>query len=413
MLHGLRPAALALTTALLTPSLASAQGYDSGSSGSDGALVFPANAGVIQFDPRSYDPPLDPDDDGVYHFTTLTVGANTTVRLTTRVLPEGRPVVWLCSGAVVIDGTLNLDGDPGNNHNATIAAAFAGAGGWSGGTAPRADGIPSPGNGPGGGQTGVGLGGGAAGHTVEGQNAANIAPGGRRYGNDFLIPLMGGSGGGGCGQPGGGNGGGGGGALLIASSVSIHLNGNINARGGDSGTAGPFTRQGGGASGGAVRLVAPELDGTGAIRVNGGVGNTAGSSGRIRLEAYRFVRSFSISPNTALMPLASPGPALPPASAPNIRVVRVAGETVASTPTGSFEVPDVLIDAASTVEVEIEAGNIPLGTVLELTFQPQTGGPINVTSTPLSGTLELSTASAQVQFPHGVTRVFVRASWTP
>src|SRR5688572_6019017 len=94
-----------LTAALVAAGAqpAAAQGtYDSGSNGSDGALTFPAGV-TVDFDPAAFTPALDPDGDYVFHFTTITIPAGTTVKLRTRVFTtEGRPIVWLASGAVSI-----------------------------------------------------------------------------------------------------------------------------------------------------------------------------------------------------------------------------------------------------------------------------------------------------------------------
>ncbi|MCW8138075.1 MAG: hypothetical protein KIT58_04130 [Planctomycetota bacterium] len=415
MLHRLRlpSAGLSLVLALLAPGLAQAQAFDSGSNGSDGALTFAANLGTVVFDPRSFDPPLDPDDDGVYHFTTITIGVNTTVRLDTRRLPEGRPVVWLASGAVLIEGVVDLNGENGHNGGGVMIPAVAGAGGWSGGVAWRPSGPATNGNGPGGGGVTFDFHGGSAGHLNPGGAGASVAPGGVAYGNDFLLPLLGGSGGGGGGRLNSAGGGAGGGALLIASSVSVRVTGVVRAIGGSSGNTSFGNVLGGAGSGGAIRLIAPLLEGSGQLQVTGGGGGGVGSPGRVRLEAYRHVATFNVTPGAALMPLASPGTVLLPPSAPLVRVVRVAGQDVAASPTGSFVTPDVTIDAAGTVTVELQARNVPPGTVLQLTFQPETGSAFTASSSPLTGTLELSTATVQAQFPHGGTRVFVRASWTP
>ena len=75
--------------------------------------------------------------------------------------------------------------------------------------------------------------------------------------------------------------------------------------------------------------------------------------------------------------------------------------------------PDVTLDDASTVLLEIEARNIPLGTVVHLTITPETGSAQTVDSTPLAGTLELSSATAVMTIPHGFSRFLVKASWTP
>jgi hypothetical protein len=104
-----------------------------------------------------------------------------------------------------------------------------------------------------------------------------------------------------------------------------------------------------------------------------------------------------------------------PASAPTLKVVRVAGQAVAMEPTGSFVVPDVAIDAAGAVSVELETRNIPLGTVLQLRLQPEGGSGFSASSSPTVAGAEAGsgTASASVSFPAGFTRIFVDASWTP
>jgi len=75
--------------------------------------------------------------------------------------------------------------------------------------------------------------------------------------------------------------------------------------------------------------------------------------------------------------------------------------------------PDVTLDNVSAVTIEIEAQNIPVGTVVELTITPETGAQLLVDSTPLAGTPEFSTASAEVTLPHGFSRFFVQANWVP
>ena len=60
-----------------------------------------------------------------------------------------------------------------------------------------------------------------------------------------------------------------------------------------------------------------------------------------------------------------------------------------------------------------EAKNIPFGTVVQLTLTPETGLAVTVSSTPLAGTLALSSATATVTIPHGFSRFRVRAEWTP
>ena len=51
------------------------------------------------FDPASFNPPLDPDHDNVYQFTTIKIPSSLTVRLSAEILGV-KPVVWLATGDV-------------------------------------------------------------------------------------------------------------------------------------------------------------------------------------------------------------------------------------------------------------------------------------------------------------------------
>jgi hypothetical protein len=157
-------------------------------------------------------------------------------------------------------------------------------------------------NGPGGGLSGAGPGAGVAGTTIPtgsysggggggsfggaggrggGSSAGN---GGLSYGNDTLVPLVGGSGGGNGASEStvpGGPGGPGGGALQISTAAAIAVSGTIEAGGcgglrGENGTGG-----GGGGSGGSILLEAHTITiGTTAIIAsNGGGGGSGGNSG--------------------------------------------------------------------------------------------------------------------------------------
>jgi hypothetical protein len=372
------------------------------------------------FDSRTFTPPLDPDGDNIYHFTTITIPSGVTVRLGADVLGSA-PLVWLASGAVQIAGTLDLSGQNGHTEALPHIPSIAGVGGFGGGVGATSITPVRPGNGPGGGTGGAttNSGGGGGGHAVAGGNntSTNIG-GGPAYGNDFLLPLLGGSGGGGGGPSnqttaGGGGGGAGGGAMLIASSTSISVTGAINAKGGNGGTSVNNVSGGGGGSGGAIRLMAPIISGTGTLKADGGTrGSSAGngSHGRIRLEAFQQNFTGIVSPPPFFV---RPGLIFLPDDAPAVRVVSIGGVPVPANPAGSFVTPDVTINAPTAVTLAIEARFIPLGTVLHLKLIPETGSAIDVDSTPLAGTLEQSTATATATFPHGFTLVFVQASWTP
>lgn len=404
---------LALTLLLHGPAVA--QTFNSGSNGSDGALDLTGQTGTIDFNPASFNPPLDPDRDNVYHFTTIKIPSGLTVRLSAANLGV-KPVLWLASGTVEISGTLDLNGASGHSVAGPVVPAVAGAGGYGGGTGATAIEGARMGSGPGGGR---GPGGGA-GYATAGTGLNQS--GGSAYGNSYLIPMVGGSGGAGgsyfsTGNPFGAGGGAGGGALLIASTVSITLpvGAAIFANGGqgacNSGL--PPDQSSGGGSGGAIRLMAPSISGTAQLRAVGGTScnsGGAGSLGRIRLETFSLNLNGSINPAPTV---ATPGLVFPPASAPSVRITSIGGVAVPANPTASFITPDVTLDDATSVTLELAASKVPVGTVVRLTLTPETGAIVTVDSTPLAGTFESSTATATVTVPHGFSRFSVQASWTP
>jgi hypothetical protein len=383
-----------------------AQAFSSGSTGADGALdLSSASPGtVIEFNPLSSNPALDPERDNVYNFTTITIPAGVTVRLTAKFLTG--PVFWLATGNVQINGVIDLNGSNGHpsvNVPSGRVPSIPGAGGFSGGIGGYSCGNnpapPQQGNGPFGGGPGRTDGGGAAG-------------GGGFSGNAFLVPLVGGSGGGGGGRgscnewgPGGGAGGG---ALLIASSTSIVLNGTISANGGHGrgGGGGDFS---GGGGGGAIRLVANTISGTGSLSADRGVGVNSGGSGRVRMEAFQNNFTGNISVEFAR---SSPTSTFVPTLGPSVlRVVSVAGVAVPPNPTGSFDTPDVNFTDGLAVPVAIEAKNIPPGTIVKVYVFSENGADQIVDSAGLQGTLTQSTVTASVVFPPGFSRGFVRAVW--
>ena len=373
--------------AALLPRGARAQSFSSGSTGADGALDFSGapSGSVIDFRPDMVTPALDPERDNVYHFTTITIPAGVTVRLTARYLSG--PVYWLASGDVQIAGILDLNGQSGQVDR---VPSLPGAGGFPGGIVGGGDpNSPPP-------QRGSGPGGGQKFHCYNCSFSGD--PRGSFTGNVFLVPLIGGSGGGGGD---GGNGGAGGGALLIASSSTINITGTIRANGGAP------TVDGGGASGGAVRLAAVKISGGGTLQALGA--NGAGN-GRIRLEAFQQLFTGGTNPAALLRtPYKTFVPNGPP---PSVRVVTVGGVPVASTPLGTFDLPDVTISTLATTPIVIETHSIPPGTVVNLHLSSQDGSDVQIDTTPLVGTTAQATASAGLAIPTGFSRIFVRATWT-
>jgi hypothetical protein len=412
--------ALILTCLVLT---AQAQIFNSGSTGVDGAFAPTTNT-QVQI-PES----------GVFNFTTVNIPSN--IQVTFKRNSKNTPVIILASGNVTIFGGLRVDGANGGAPNAVLSTGgIGGPGGFDGGRGGVlvAGFIPgSAGSGPGGGggggsvngaNIGGGGGGGFANAGFDGgtQNSNSvIGKGGPSYGSRTLLPLIGGSGGGGGGSRSdgspGGVGGGGGGAILIASSGTINFGsgpGFISALGGSGGCG--FAGSGGGGSGGAIRLIATTVTGTATFDVHGGSGPScgqaiggSGSHGYIRIEAYSYETlqaqlPTDTSTGNPTLSFGSPGTVTPASNAPQLKIVSVAGVTAPATPSGSFSAaPDIIVPTAQAnpVTVALQASNVPVGTVADVTLTPESGPYTKVQSTPLSGTTASSTATASISLPTG------------
>lgn len=382
--------------AVMACATAAAQTFSSGSTGTDGALVF-NTPGTYVFDPKTYSPPLDPAGDNIFNFTTITIASGVTVKLTGSVL--NGPVVWLAQGAVTINGTIDLSGQDGFSASNTTQRTITipGAGGYGGG-------YPAVGANP----FGAGLG--PAGGTVFGPTCAGPSGGGSNggfIGNQFLIPLVGGSGGGGYSSYAGGAGGG---AILIASSIAISGSGSIKATGGNGDV------ESGAGSGGGIRLVAPTVSITGLLATAGG-SNTyesgcnsgQGAGGVVRIEGFQIG---AINASGTLYTATPYGLFLSSAGVPVVKVVSVGGNPVAASPTGTFTVPDVTVTSNAPLAVAIQAANVPVGTVVTLVIFSENGPDQTILSTPLAGTLASSTATASVTLPSGFSKGFAKATFT-
>jgi hypothetical protein len=388
-------------TILILGSNVQAQTFNSGSDGSDGALSL-TTAGTYTFDPNdvaTFGRALDADGDGIYNFTTITIGAGVILNLSATKVT--RPLYWLASGAVTIDGRLDLTGQGigfqrTNSLDQRRIVPMPGSGGYAGG-AGGAGNVPA--------QSGQGPGGGAAG-------TPSVGPkGGTFTGNRFLVPLVGGSGGGGeftssFGHPGGA----GGGAIAIISSTSILVSGSgrIIAKGGSS------NGLSGGGSGGAIKLVATIIGGNGVLDVTEGSGPGAAGPGQVRIEAFQQQSGFGILPAFQLS-MGTPFNTFVPTS--SVRVVRVNDVALPPNPSASFVLPDVTITQTQAVTLDVEARNIPTGTIVKLEVFAENATDNTVVnqvvdSTPLAGSSALSTATASFTFPPGFSRGFVRATWT-
>jgi hypothetical protein len=393
-----------LLIAMMTLTLNAAAQFSSGSTGADGALDYSnVTAGsTVIFDPTKFTAAPHPAGQNIYNFTTITIPANVTVVLSGQNLTG--PVFWLAQGDVRINGRIGLDGAPGSGFTTDVALrvpSIAGPGGYSGGVGGGGsnNSPATAGNGPGGGRPGD--------FTVDGH--AN----GGRFTGSATGPLVGGSGGGGGrGSVNDGRfdsgGGAGGGALLIASSTSITINGLISANGGGS-IQGFVGLCPGGGSGGAIRLAANSISGNGTVTANGGgtCAGRGGSDGSIQFEAFQ-ISGVASSPGANQ---SAPGALFLPTVPVSIQVVSVAGTNLPTTPSGSFQTPDVVINSSSPVTVAIQTSGIPPGTVLTLNVFSENGTFQSVQTSPLAGTLQSSTATASVIFLPDLSLSFVKAVW--
>lgn len=313
----------------------------------------------------------------VFKYSSITIPAGVTVRFTNH--PSRAPVVWLSQGDVVIAGTVNLDGA---SSTGAIPPSYAepGPGGFRGGR--RDVGGTS-------GSNGLGPGGGAF-PQWDGRYAGH-------YGNDAILPLIGGSGGRGGSWH---SGGAGGGAILIGANTTILVNGLLTATGGPRGP-----NDSGNGSGGAIRLVADGISGGGALRAG------TPTKGRIRVEANAVELA---DPGDPLFVQDLPSFIFPPSGAPRLRATVLNGKAIPADPQAVIGSPynvDVAITSCDAVTLEIEAENVPLGTTVTVRVVRASGPRDTFTSTPLTGTFESSSATAQVTFAPGYSVVQLGAQF--
>jgi len=375
--------------------------FDSGSTGADGA--YAPTASEAKQIPES----------GVFNFTTVTIPTGVTITFLKN--SQNTPVTILATGDVTINGAIDVSGSGGNN----IIPGAGGPGGFYGGQGGAANGAGKRGEGPGGGvgsssytgnYYGGGSGGGggfAASGSTGGSYWGNGGSGGNAYGNEKIIPLIGGSGGAGAGGNNtyvGGAGGGGGGGIALASSGTITVNGSISANGGVGAgisTTNGNSAAGGGGSGGSIRLIANTISGNGSITANGGAGGNgwnnvnggAGSAGRIRFEASNVLRTAGTSPPMSL----GYAYAVVPPNMPTLTITSIGGVQVPAVPGGAFGNPDVMLpfNTANPITIIVNGANIPAGQTVTVKSSPSVGSATTATGA-LSGTDTSSSASVSL-----------------
>lgn len=361
--------------------------FDSGSDGSDGAFN-PTQSIEIDLGlaaTGTWNTPSPVPGQGVYDpqqwavvfkYTTIDIPAGVTVTFKNH--RSGAPVVWLAQGNLIIAGYISLDGQDGHQPNMQPYFSEAGPGGFGGTAIGNAGGF-----GPGGGNLG---------------QHGSFGDGPSPYGNDAIIPLIGGSGGG-LGSDVVSGSGAGGGAILMASSESI----DIQSSGAIS-TYGGFAAAYGRGSGGAVRLIADTIIGSGFI-----IAHNGGYPGRIRIEADQNLFGGGTVP---VYSFSQPGQVFAEADLPTLKVTSISGLPVPSDPAAGIETADLEIDTAAAVTLTIEATNVPVGRVVQVRIVPAQGAVIYQNSSPLvdfGGGMLFATAS--VVFPSGPSEVQLRVTW--
>ena len=296
----------------------------------------------------------------VFKYSSVTIAAGATVTFTNH--PSRAPVVWLVSGDVTIDGTVNLNGQGGQT---PPALAEPGPGGFRGATGYYSTDVNAgAGFGPGGG--------------FRDAKGGAYGTGTNPYGNPSLIPLIGGSGGSGAngGSPGAGAGGG---AILIACTGTATVNGSITAKGGN-GPKYVYNGTTGGGSGGGIRMVCSELAGTGTLEALAGTGgrNAAAGLGRIRIERVANNNTITPTPDPSVVPLADGATALiwPPADAPTVKIVSIGGQAAPDDPRASFGTlgADVALPETTTVQVVIETSGVEQAAQVQVRLTPRSNG---------------------------------------
>lgn len=300
----------------------------------------------------------------VFHYTDVNIAAGATLSFINH--PKNPPVVWLVSGSVTINGTVDIKGKNGlvsSDETRPGPGGFRGGGSSSGGAA-------GDGFGPGGSSSG-------------GSYAFAVGTG-TAYGNPEVIPLIGGSGGRGASNAGGG----GGGAILIAAANLVTVNGTIDASGGGGGSG--IGNVGGGGSGGAIRIVSDSLSGSTAGRLKslGGYASSSGSAGRISANCNSTAGFLGTSDPGFAAPIPTSPPQIwPDAAGPIARIVEVSGVAVGDDPGASLSYPrqDVLLSTTGAVAVRIETQNIPSNSTVTVFVVKSRGGHV---SPPVVATFE-------------------------
>ena len=327
-----------------------------------------ANAGKGVYDPVKWAV--------VFKYSSVNIPSGVSITFNNH--PANPPVVWLVDGDVTISGVVALNGQNGSNNSTVLIPA--GPGGFRGGSGTT----NCAGLGPG----GASLVKNGLGNYASEQSGAL----GRNYGNQAIVPLIGGSGGSWWDNWGTlVGGGGGGGAILIACSGTITLNGRVEAYGGSSN--GRF------GSGGAVRLVSETLAGAS----SGNLYALGAGDGRIRIECSSGTYAGASNPQPSYSVPSDPPVIWPTDDHPDIQITKVGTRDVPADPRASVSFPnqDIGLQTTAPVTVTLAGKNIPADWTAYVRVVPRSGADTIVNATRDGDIGNISTWSATITLPQG------------
>lgn len=330
----------------------------------------------------------------VYKFSTLNIPLNASITFSNRA--NTCPVVIIVQGNATIDGTINLNS---NGSQPGPGGFFGGAFGNTAGTI-----LGSAGGGPGGGQPSStnGVLAGSGSYSTFGTAGIGL---GSLYGNDRIIPLIGGSGGGAYYQN---SGQGGGGALLLVVRGTLTVNGSIQANA----PSVSFNLYGAG-SGGAIRFITETLAGTGNLQaISGGGNNTTGGQGRIRIEKINgALTGQSTAPIPSYGSVGVVAKLWPDNLDPSVSVVSVGSISAPTDPFGGLTAPDIELPSEGPFTVQAQAKNIPTNGTWSVVLRSnlRNGAAFETPMTFQSGNQLLSYWTTSLTFAEGLRTIQVRA----
>jgi len=287
----------------------------------------------------------------VFKYSEVTVPEGVTVTFKNH--PSRAPVIWIVNGNVTIDGRVSVDGKNPAVQGAAAVPTEAGPGGFRGGCA-RPD------------QGGAGMGP-QGGNNSRGEY--NLY-----YGNEPILPAIGGSGGAGNGsRKFAGSGAGGCIVIACAETLSIGVTGYISANSGYR----DYAHSG---SGGAIRLIADRVEVMGKMYAtalhNGNPGY--GAVGRIRIESREtaiLTPPVPIAPAPVVAVPDDPVLIVQPDNSPTVRIAKVALPADIDT---AAEIVNPLAPLEVAGDVEFPLGTAGLVIGVETTNFPVTNGRVFV-----------------------------------